>query len=44
MKELEVFRQLAKKARPIQKEPGILTEPKVKTGKMLPQQKVVTLK
>ena len=40
MKEFEVSKYLVKKARSFKKELGILAEPKVKTGKVLPQETV----
>ena len=43
MKEFEVFKYLAKKARSLKKELGILAEPKAKTSKVLPQEMVTTV-
>ena len=43
MKEFEVSKYLVKKARSLKKEIGILAEPKVKTGKVLPQETVTTV-
>ena len=44
MKEFEVSKYLVKKARSLKKELGILAEPKAKTGKVLPQEMVTTVK
>ena len=43
MKEFEVSKYLVKKATSLKKEIGILAEPKVKTGKVLPQETVTTV-
>ena len=43
MNEFEVSKYLVKKARSLKKEIGILAEPKVKTGKVLPQETVTTV-
>ena len=41
MKEFEVSKYLVKKARSLKKELGILAEPKAKTGKVLPQKRLL---